>query len=49
MTLFAHQSRRSPWWRSLGQQAALELRLLASCTLTPIAGVLVIAFVEIVK
>jgi len=51
MTLFAHQSPR-PLVRAFIRQAVREfgiIRALGSCTLLPIAGVVVIAFVEIVK
>lgn len=51
--MILHHLQQPPvWWRSLTRQAVREygiVRALASCTLLPIACVVAIVFVEIVK
>jgi hypothetical protein len=53
MTLYQHQSRRSPWWRSIGHQIAREYRLatvaLGQCFVLPLFFVSVIALGEALK
>jgi hypothetical protein len=53
VTLYHHQSRRSPWWRSIGHQIAREYRLatvaLGQCFVLPLFFVSVILLGEALK